>query len=392
MKNSTVAIPRLETAALVVLLLFVGSLQLSVAISEILLTVVFLLWLVILLVKRESLELPPICWPLLAYILLTMVSVATSIDPIVSLIDSKEVLLFLVIPIVYRLARGHRATTLASIIISVGSVAALYGIIQYGILEYDQLGQRPQGSMGHYMTYSGLLMLVISLAAARLLFGTRNRLWVSLVLPALLVALTLTFTRSAWVGACCSGGLLLILKDFRLLAILPVITAIFFILAPAEITNRAYSIFDLQDPTNRDRFAMARVGIRMIKDHPLTGVGPDMVPVTYADYRDEGAVNQVNPHLHNVPLHIAAERGLPALGAWLWFIVVAFRQLVRQFQKPQSLALAAGGLAAMTSMLTAGMFEYNFGDSEFLMLLLVILILPAAANQETTGASEALKI
>ena len=33
----------------------------------------------------------------------------------------------------------------------------------------------------------------------------------------------------------------------------------------------------------------------------------------------------------------------------------------------------------MASMLTAGMFEYNFGDSEFLMLLLVLLTLPAAA-------------
>jgi len=385
--SQTPSVSRLETAALVALLLFVASVQWSIAISQILLTVVVILWLVILLVKQESLDLPPICLPLLAYVLLTMVSVATSIDPIVSLIDSKEVLLFLIVPVVYRLARGHRATTLASVIISVGSVAALYGIVQYGILEYDQLGQRPQGSMGHYMTYSGLLMLVISLATARLLFGTRGRLWVSLVLPALLVALALTFTRSAWVGACCGVGFLLILKDLRLLAILPVITAIFFILAPAELTNRAYSIFDLQDPTNRDRFAMARAGIRMIKDYPLTGVGPDMVQATYADYRDEGAVNQVNPHLHNVPLHIAAERGLPTLGAWLWFIVVAFRQLIQQFRKPQSLALAAGGLAAITSMLTAGMFEYNFGDSEFLMLLLVILILPAAASQETTESS-----
>ena len=49
------------------------------------------------------------------------------------------------------------------------------------------------------------------------------------------------------------------------------------------------------------------------------------------------------------------------------------------FGEPSRRALAAGGLAAMASMLTAGMFEYNFGDSEFLMLLLVVLTLPAAA-------------
>jgi len=31
------------------------------------------------------------------------------------------------------------------------------------------------------------------------------------------------------------------------------------------------------------------------------------------------------------------------------------------------------------AMLAAGLFEYNFGDSEFLMLLLLLLTLPYAA-------------
>ena len=39
-------------------------------------------------------------------------------------------------------------------------------------------------------------------------------------------------------------------------------------------------------------------------------------------------------------------------------------------------------------MLTAGLFEYNFGDSEFLMLFLGLLTLPFAADT-TDGASPA---
>ncbi len=310
-----------------------------------------------------------------------MVSVVASRDPLVSLIDSKEVLLFLVIPVVYRLARGARAWTVGTIIITVGAATAVIGIVQYGILEFDHLGQRPQGLMGHYMTYSGLLMLVIGLVTARLLFGQRDRIWATLVLPALVVALTLTFTRSAWVGACAGVSLLLVLKDFRLLALAPVGAAIFFSLAPAPITDRVYTMFDLQDPTNRDRLAMARVGVRIIADHPITGIGPEMVPHVYADYRDSGAVNKINPHLHNVPLQIAAERGLPALTAWLWFIVVATVELWKRLRRQSSRALAAGGLAAIASMLAAGMFEYNFGDSEFLMLFLVLITLPAASDK-----------
>ena len=72
---------------------------------------------------------------------------------------------------------------------------------------------------------------------------------------------------------------------------------------------------------------MMRSGLHIIKDDPLTGVGPDMVIQVYPQYRDKSAVNQLNPHLHNVPLQIAAERGLPALAVWLWFIVTLVRGL-----------------------------------------------------------------
>jgi O-antigen ligase len=232
------------------------------------------------------------------------------------------------------------------------------------------------------MTYSGLLMLVIGTALARILFGRRERAWAVLVMPALLVAVGLTFTRSAWVGTCVAAALLLSLKDFRLLALMPVAAAIFIAVSPPALTARFASIFDLRDPTNRDRVAMMQVGKRMILDHPLVGVGPDMVRTLYAEYRVPDAVEPVNPHLHNVPLQIAAERGLPALVAWLGFVGILFVELARSFQAGQR-CLAAVGLAAVTSMLAAGMFEYNFGDSEFLMLFLILVTLPAAATRPT---------
>ena len=96
-----------------------------------------------------------------------------------------------------------------------------------------------------------------------------------------------------------------------------------------------------------------------------------MVRVVYPEYRDSGAVQEENPHLHNVPLHIAAERGLPALLAWLWFLILVVRGLFKHLRSDEPRALSAAGLAAVVGMLTAGLFEYNFGDSEFLMLFLV---------------------
>ena len=384
-------VARLETAAFATLLGFVAALQISIAAAGILLTFTVGLWIALLAAERERPATPPFFTALLAYAAATLVSVAFSLDPGTSLVDSREVLLFVVVPIVCRLARQQRAQTVATLVVTVGAITAVWGVVQYGILEYDHLGQRPDGTMGHYMTYSGLLLLTIALAAARVLFDPRRRLWSGLVMPALLVALAVTLTRSYWVGAGAAVAVLCLLKDLRLVAVVPVLAALVLALAPPQITSRIHSTFDLQDETIRDRFAMARAGMRIVRDHPWTGVGPDMVREVYPRYRDAGAVQDDNPHLHNVPLQIAAERGLPALAIWCAFVVAAVRHLFRQLGDDEVRPLAAAGLAAVAGMLTGGLFEYNFGDSEFLMLLLVILTLPyaAARRPEEHAAPEA---
>jgi O-antigen ligase len=328
--------------------------------------------------------------PLLVYAVLTLVATVFSVDPRVSAVDDKQLLLFLIVPAVYEIARGSRARTVVHVIISVGAATAVYGIVQYGILHYDNLGQRPQGSMGHYMTYSGLLMLAATAAAARLLFETRDRVWPALVMPALLAALALTFTRSAWVGASVGIASLLLMKDFRLVGALPVLLAVGIAVAPPQVTQRFYSMFNLKDPTSRDRVAMLREGARMIAADPLTGMGPNMVEREYIRFRDPEAVERVNPHLHNVPLQIAAERGLPALGAWLWFVGSAVAGLWGLLRSGRHRFLAACGLGAVAAMLGAGLFEHNFGDSEFLMLFLLLVTLPFASERaESPGAAGA---
>ena len=382
------AMPAADRIVLGLLLGFVAALQISIAAANILLAATMVGWLALLVRDRTRPSAPWFFVPLAIYAALTVVASLFSIDPRESLIDSRQLLLFAIVPAVYDLARGGRASTVADVIITVGAVSAAFGIVQYGVLHYDNLGQRPQGALTHYMTYSGVLMLVICTASARLIFGVRDRIWPALVMPALVIALALTFTRNAWIGACAAVGMLFILKDFRLSALLPVILAALFVAAPQAMLNRFTSTFNAQDPANQDRFAMIEIGALMVRDHPLTGVGPNMVPRAYAEYRPDYAVNEVNPHLHNVPLQIAAERGLPALGAWVWFVGAVAVALFRLFRQGHARPLSAAALAAVVAMAAAGLFEYNFGDSEFLMLFLVLITLPfAAARSEHAAAN-----
>lgn len=361
-----------------------GAVQFSIAAAQILLAVALICWIALLIVRRERFEAPAFFWPIVAYAAATLVSAALSADPRTSLIDCKQLVLFLLIPLVYRFANGTRPHTLLTVVVTCAAVSAVFGIVQYGILHYDNLGQRPQGTLGHWMTYSGLLMVVIGVAIARVIFGNSDRTWAALVLPALGVAVALTFTRGAAVGACAAIALLFSLKDFRLFAILPILAAIFIAVAPGQIAKRYASMFNMNDPTVRDRYMMLRIGERMIRAHPLTGVGPNMVQRLYVDFKGPDSlvgpdgVTHINPHLHNDFLQIAAERGLPALGLWLWFIVALMRDAWRRFHAGQR-ELAATAMATVVALLTAGLFEYNFGDSEVLMLFLTIVTLPAAA-------------
>jgi O-antigen ligase len=372
---------RFEHAGVLALFGIAGALQFSIAAAQILLTIALLCWVALLVVRHERFAAPQFFWPLLVYAGATLMSAALSEDPRLSFLDCKQLVLFLIVPLTYRLATGSRGVTLATVVVSCAGVSAVYGIVQYGILHYDQLSQRPQGSLGHYMTYSGLLMLVLGVAIARVLFLSYGRTWAALVMPALAVAIALTSTRSAEVGVCVAAALLFALKDFRLFALVPVVAAIFFAFAPRPVTHRFVSMFDAKDPTRVDRIAMFHEGTRMIAAHPLAGVGPNMVEKLYPEFRGDDAVNKVNPHLHNNPVQIAAERGLPALAVWLWFLVILVRDLWTRFRSGSQRFLSAAALAGVAALLTAGLFEYNFGDSEVLMFFLMLVTLPAAADR-----------
>jgi O-antigen ligase len=368
---------------------FVSALQFSIAAAQILLTITFASWGAALVVRRERPEVPPWFLPLAVYAGITLLSTAFSLDIRESLGAAKQLALYLVVPLVLRTARGKRANFVMQAILTVGAISAIVGVAEYGIFGFDNLNNRPRGTLGHYMTYSGLLMMVMCSAAARLLFERRDRIWPALIMPALIVAVVLTFSRNAWVGGCVGIGVLLLLKDFRLLALAPVAAGLFFALAPAPIVTRLYSAFDLRDPTVRDRVAMYQAGVEIVKDHPVLGTGPNVVQKVYPAYRRSTAVEPAPPHLHDVPLQIAAERGVPALIVWLWFLVTLTMGLLQKLRLDRPRYLAAVGIGAVASMVAAGFFEYNFGDSEFLMLLLVLLTLPWAAARGATASRSA---
>jgi hypothetical protein len=125
----------LERAAYYALLAFVALLPFSIAASQVLLTCSGVLWFLVLVRGHERFEAPGMFWPLVAYAGATLVASLFSVDPETSFIDCKQLLLFSIVPIAYRLLSPRRALTVVDVIITAGGISAVIGVVQFGILE-----------------------------------------------------------------------------------------------------------------------------------------------------------------------------------------------------------------------------------------------------------------
>jgi O-antigen ligase len=358
----------------------------SIAVSQIFLTLALATWTFQRLKgKAAGIATPPLMLPIFAFILTTMVSVSFSSDLLVSAKPMKKFFLFLIILLVFNKVRKFSQITLIykCVFVMMGA-AALYAIVQYP--SSDDL-HRIRGFVGHWMTFAGLALIVFTALLAFILYYGREALWAAPLLIILTLAILLSLTRSVWLGVIFSATAMLACKKPRLALLAPALIILVLILSPARIVQRSKSIFDPSDAANRARIDMLYTGINMIKAHPLVGIGPNQVPVVAYDY---GADRSIAPsyyvHLHNNVLQLAAERGLPCLAAWLWLIFKLFYDYYRMarrisFKDPRSYPLAVA-IAALIAILIAGLFEYNFGDSEVLMLLLFVLTAPYVVDRE----------
>ncbi len=353
--------------------------MISISISQIFLAAALIGWIGLQIKKKRWPGFPPFFWFLIVYAGFSVVSSFFSVNPEISFVASRDLLLLLLVPIVYAgfsqaqsLKRTHRVLLLSFFIM------AAYTLWYYYFKSVP--GERITGFMGHWMTQAGLLLIFCSMALA--LFFFRSGVWRYVWGAAFLLGLpliVLTLTRNAWVGLICAVVTLLFLYKPKALLVIPALVAVFFLISPKPVKDRALSIFDMRNMTNRERFEYWKAGVEIIKDFALFGTGPDTVDMVFQNSKyglSPEAKNNV--HLHNNFLQIGAERGLFALAVWVGFLVALFLSLLRMLRQREEeiFPYAAAALAVFVGLMFAGLFEYNFGDSEVVVLFLYIITVP----------------
>ena len=271
---------------------------------------------------------------------------------------------------------------------------------------------RITGFMGHWMTLSGELMMVLLVIGA-LVFFALDRSWILwLILAALPVsaALGLTWTRSMWLGTLCGAIYLIWFWKKWALAAVPVVIAGLLIANPLDIRERAISALtphEGQTDSNAHRAELRRIGWEMIKAHPWLGVGPEQVWRQYQDYirpdMPKPQASQYYGHLENDYMQYAAERGVPATLALLWMIGWAIFDFARALRRLPADAgerwVLHGAIAVIVSVLVSGFYSWNLNNSEVLAMFLAVMgcgyvaVWQAEARRESTvtlGATSAL--
>jgi O-antigen ligase len=327
-------------------------------------------------------ELAPLTVPVSVYALWLVGSIVASHDPLTSLSGLRELLTLSALLLAPLLVRGEREVRrLVDALITVGVLLAGAGLAQY-LMGYGGIDKRIRGPFSHYMTFSGLLLICdLLLVASMVLRGRWRKVWPWIALAVINIALLGSLTRSAWVGLGLTLTFFLLVRSPRwILAYIPA-AIVFALVAPPRVLERAASITDLRDRSNYDRLCMLQAGSTMVAERPLFGMGPEMVERRYPIYRPSGAPRYEVPHLHNNFVQLAAERGLPALAAYLALLAgsaaVAWRRYVREGGDSGPRAdLYVGVLLALLAINLAGLFENNWGDTEVQRPALFLLALP----------------
>jgi len=382
------------------------SIVISLAAAQAFLSLAALVYAMHVLRRRPRISFPPVKLPLALFCLATVVSVFFATNPAAGWLAVRKLVLFLIILLAANLivSRKHLEWLYQALFVE----AAVAGIVATGqfMVQYRTVralhpheiyrymtSERIHGFQGHWMNFGGQQMLIFA-ALLAMLFLSRlptpdsrspqetagwRALWWS-VLALVTLSIVLNFTRGIWLG-CAVATLYLVARwRPRWLWALPVLAVVGYFATPGMVRRRIASVVHpSRDPSLSLRFEMWGVGRRMIKRHPWVGVGPDNITEVYTLYLAPGEIPEAGyrDHLHDNFIQLAAERGIPCLAAWLWFMTALAWycwKIARQRLRP--LWIAEGVVAGWLAFVAEGVFEFNFGTSPVLMLFLFVVSTP----------------
>ena len=224
------------------------------------------------------------------------------------------------------------------------------------------------------MTQAGILLIAIGCAVSLLLYEKKlsPKLFLVPAVTLMGAAQVLNFKRGAWAGVMV---VLLIqgwLKSRRLILLVVLIMVAILLLYPPAWQRVLKT--RLQFETNDiPRVKIWRAVPQIIKEHPLgIGFGNNRLAVKkYAGFEKKG--------FHNSFIQIAMEMSVVGLAVFLWWIIIFLKVSYSTFRgideksRASEKAVSLAAFSVFIGFLVHGLVESNFGDSEVVMLIYFLM-------------------
>jgi len=361
----------------------------------ILLTLCFAFFGLITLCDPSRFGLTPVHLPVLLYWLVSSLAVASSPVPDYALKGWFKLTLYLgFFLLAARVLRSPRLRSwLITLMLLVGLITGVYGI-QQSIVGVEELAtwtdptsasadtSRIYSYLGNPNLFAGYLIPSVAFSAAAFLNWTRwlPKLLAIVIFAVNAIALVLTFSRGGWIGLVASGFVSTLLwvwwnrdrlpaqlQRWALPGIVGLSAAVvLFAIAVIEpIRLRVFSMFSGRgDSSNNFRINVWMAVLDMIRDHPLTGIGPG-----------NSAFNKIYPlymrpkfsalSSYSILLEVTVEAGVIGLLSFLWLLLVTVTQAVTQMKRLRSQANLDGYWLIAAIATVIGLMGHGLVDTVF---------------------------
>lgn len=339
--------------------------------------------------------------PLLAYLGLTVITTPFSVNAPHSLKGLDSLLIIAVFPLVSAYLNDRvQLKRWVGVLVGAMTVAALYGVLQHylevelfrfkqpiSFLKHvnDDLAApvRVSGFFSIYMTFAGQLSMMLPIICVLVIAVKSGWRKVCAGFALLLAGLALfwTYTRSGWLAGVGAVTVMGYLRGKKLsILFLLVLCLLSILLLQPELVTTDFSFLREKD---EERIYTWITTLDMIKDFPLTGVGKKNYSQFIEPYRERRYGDfkfSSRAHAHNNLLQIMADSGIITGLCWLWLWVVLVQETYRTYRRmPETDRLLKwlplGFLGSFVAFFVQGFFEYNWGDSESVMMLWLIIAL-----------------
>ena len=347
----------------------------SVWVVHILVLILLLLWIFdTIRRKRVCLIRTPLDYPILFFVLLSILSALFSVSPgesfLILLNFFDYIVLYYLVVNKVRMRDRKQISLIINTVIAAGSAVALFGILKYlgssaNILGFTYYNPNPLGS---YLA----MVIPVTLAMMMLTPDLGKKILIGYGICMMVIAFILTLSRGGWISLLCALCVMTYLyyKKFRSFSGKALVPASFIIgiallaimvLGYTNVKREIVAINKGRIESVSGRVPIWKGTFDIIRTYPLLGAGPGTFPLLFEDYIRKYVGDLRDKYAHSEYLQTVAEWGVFSLLIIFWIQTLFFSAVLKTYDQAYtrfSQYLRLGIIGSMTAISIHSLAEF----------------------------------